>query len=63
MAYREFTCIGCLENTATLDPSLIQCDECRIAYLREDAPWPAEGDSCDECEPYGGPFVPVAVLS
>lgn len=28
----------------------------RNAYLREDQPYPAEGDSCEECEDFGGPF-------
>lgn len=52
--YREFDCTGCGENTATLDPDLIQCDDCRLAYLREDMPYPSEGDSCETCEDFGG---------
>lgn len=43
-------------ESAEDDPSLIECDNCRIAYLREDQPYPAEGDSCEECEDFGGSF-------
>lgn len=33
-----------------MSAALIECDNCRIAHLREDQPYPAEGDSCEECE-------------
>lgn len=56
MGQREFICTGCELETATFDPDLIQCDECRLAYLREETPYPSEGDSCDVCEDFGGPF-------
>ena len=54
MGQREFICTGCELETATFDPDLIQCDECRLAYLREETPYPSEGDSCDVCEDFGG---------
>lgn len=56
MSFREFDCTGCGLNTATHDPDLIRCDECRLAYMREDTPYPSEGDSCEQCEDFGGPF-------
>ncbi|MCC7126446.1 MAG: hypothetical protein IT178_16470 [Acidobacteria bacterium] len=52
--YREFDCTGCGENSATYDPDLIACDDCRAAYLRKDMPFPDEGDSCEVCEDFGG---------
>lgn len=45
----EFDCTGCGLNTATLDPSLIRCDDCRVAYARGDAPFPTVGDFCETC--------------
>lgn len=36
--------------TTTEYPERIACPECRAAYLREEIPFPTEGDSCEECE-------------
>lgn len=49
VSVHEFACPGCGENTATLDPSLIECDDCRIAYQREEIPFPEAGDFCETC--------------
>ena len=47
--YREFDCTGCGLNTATQDPSLIECDDCRAEYRRGDMPFPGVGDFCETC--------------
>jgi len=32
------------------NPDDIACSNCRAMYLREETPFPSEGDSCPECE-------------
>lgn len=51
--YREFDCIGCGENTATMFPGLVTCDDCAASIARaaaERREWIIDGD-CAQCVP------------